>query len=214
MWTFPHAAGILSAPRLPEEPSSDPTFMDPEMTMLECEDAMSRAVEHAIHEFAAVRTGKASPSLVEGLDVHVTSYGSHMKLKQIAMITTPDARLIRIEPFDSSTLHDIDRAIRESRLGLNGSIEGKVIRLPVPVLSQERREQMVKLVRQMAEEAKVRVRSARRDAIEDLKKGQKDGDITEDDLHRLEKEVQNLTDKNVATIDQHVVSKEKEVMTV
>lgn len=184
------------------------------MTMLECEDAMSRAVEHAIHEFAAVRTGKASPSLVEGLDVHVTSYGSHMKLKQIAMITTPDARLIRIEPFDSSTLHDIDRAIRESRLGLNGSIEGKVIRLPVPVLSQERREQMVKLVRQMAEEAKVRVRSARRDAIEDLKKGQKDGDITEDDLHRLEKEVQNLTDKNVATIDQHVVSKEKEVMTV
>lgn len=188
--------------------------MDPEMTMLECEDAMSRAVEHAIHEFAAVRTGKASPSLVEGLDVHVTSYGSHMKLKQIAMITTPDARLIRIEPFDSSTLHDIDRAIRESRLGLNGSIEGKVIRLPVPVLSQERREQMVKLVRQMAEEAKVRVRSARRDAIEQLKKGQKDGDITEDDLHRLEKEVQNLTDKNVATIDQHVVSKEKEVMTV
>lgn len=184
------------------------------MTMLECEDAMSRAVEHAIHEFAAVRTGKASPSLVEGLDVHVTSYGSHMKLKQIAMITTPDARLIRIEPFDSSTLHDIDRAIRESRLGLNGSIEGKVIRLPVPVLSQERREQMVKLVRQMAEEAKVRVRSARRDAIEQLKKGQKDGDITEDDLHRLEKEVQNLTDKNVATIDQHVVSKEKEVMTV
>lgn len=188
--------------------------MDPEMTMLECEDAMTRAVEHAIHEFAAVRTGKASPTLVEGLDVHVSSYGSNMKLKQLAMITTPDARLIRIEPFDSSTLHDIDRAIRESRLGLNGSIEGKVIRLPVPVLSQERREQMVKLIRQMAEEAKVRVRSARRDAIEELKKGQKDGDITEDDLHRLEKEVQNLTDKNVATIDQHVVTKEKEVMTV
>lgn len=184
------------------------------MTMLECEDAMTRAVEHAIHEFAAVRTGKASPTLVEGLDVHVTSYGSNMKLKQLAMITTPDARLIRIEPFDSSTLHDIDRAIRESRLGLNGSIEGKVIRLPVPVLSQERREQMVKLIRQMAEEAKVRVRAARRDAIEELKKGQKDSVITEDDLHRLEKEVQTLTDKNVATIDQHVASKEKEVLTV
>ena len=188
--------------------------MDPEMAMLECEDAMTRAVEYAIHEFAAVRTGKASPTLVEGLDVHVTSYGAHMKLKQLAMITTPDARLIRIEPFDSSTLHDIDRAIRESRLGLNGSIEGKVIRLPVPVLSQERREQMVKLIRQMAEEAKVRVRAARREAIELLKKGQKDGHITEDDLHRLEKEVQNLTDKNVAVIDQHVASKEKEVMTV
>ncbi len=188
--------------------------MDPELTMMETEEAMDKAVEHAVHEFAAVRTGKASPTLVEGLDVHVMSYGSHMKLKQLAMITTPDARLIRIEPFDPATLQDIDRAIRESRLGLNGSIEGKVIRLPVPVLSQERREQMVKLVRQMGEEAKVRIRSVRRDALETLKKGQKDGDITEDDLHRLEKEVQNLTDKHVATIDQHIVSKEKEVLTV
>jgi ribosome recycling factor len=184
------------------------------MTLLECDDAMTRAVEHAIHEFAAVRTGKASPSLVEGMDVHVMSYGSHMKLKQLAMITTPDARLIRIEPFDPATLQDIDRAIRESKLGLNGSIEGKVIRLPIPVLSQERREQMVKLVRQMGEEAKVRVRSARRDAIEALKKGEKDGLITEDDLHRREKEVQTLTDKKVAEIDQHVTSKEKEVLTV
>jgi ribosome recycling factor len=188
--------------------------MDPELTMMEAEESMTKAVEYAVHEFAAVRTGKASPALVEGLDVHVTSYGSHMKLKQLAMITTPDARLIRIEPFDSSTLKDIDRAIRDSRLGLNGSIEGKVIRLPIPALSQERREQMVKLVRQMGEEAKVRIRSARRDAIETLKKGQKEGFITEDDLRRLEKEVQNLTDKSVAEIDQHIASKEKEVLTV
>ena len=100
--------------------------MDPEMTMMETEEAMTKAVEYAIHEFAAVRTGKANPALVENLDVHVHSYGSHMKLKQLAMITTPDARLIRIEPFDPGTLQDIDRAIRESRLGLNGSIEGKV----------------------------------------------------------------------------------------
>jgi ribosome recycling factor len=188
--------------------------MDPEMTMLECEEAMTKSVEYAIHEFAAVRTGKASPALVEGLDVHVHSYGSHMKLKQLAMITTPDARLIRIEPFDSATLPDIDRAIRESKLGLNGSIEGKVIRLPVPVLSQERREQMVKLVKQMGEEAKVRIRSVRRDTLEALKKGEKDGDITEDDLRRLEKEVQTLTDKRIAEIEQHIVSKEKEVLTV
>jgi len=188
--------------------------MDPELTMMEAEESMAKAVEYAIHEFAAVRTGKASPALVEGLDVHVMSYGSHMKLKQLAMITTPDARLIRIEPFDSATLKDIDRAIRDSRLGLNGSIEGKVIRLPIPALSQERREQMVKLVRQMGEEAKVRVRSARRDALEALKKGQKESFITEDDLHRLEKEVQTLTDKSVAEIDQHIASKEKEVLTV
>lgn len=188
--------------------------MDPELTMMEAEESMAKAVEYAVHEFAAVRTGKASPALVEGLDVHVTSYGSHMKLKQLAMITTPDARLIRIEPFDSATLKDIDRAIRDSRLGLNGSIEGKVIRLPIPALSQERREQMVKLVRQMGEEAKVRVRSARRDALETLKKGQKDSFITEDDLRRLEKEVQVFTDKSVAEIDQHIASKEKEVLTV
>lgn len=188
--------------------------MDPEMTMLECEDSMTKAVEYAIHEFSAVRTGKASPTLVEGLDVHVHSYGSHMKLKQLAMISTPDPRLIRIEPFDPATLPDIDRAIRESRLGLNGSIEGKVIRLPIPVLSQERREQMVKLIKQMGEEAKVRVRSARRDALETLKKGEKESAITEDDLRRLEKEVQTMTDKKIAELDQHMASKEKEVLTV
>lgn len=188
--------------------------MDPELIMMEAEEAMSKAVEHAIHEFAAVRTGKASPALVENLDVLVQSYGSHMKLKQLAMITTPDPRLIRIEPFDPSTLQDVDRAIRESKLGLNGSIEGKVIRLPIPALSTERREQMVKLIKQMAEEARVRVRSARRDGIEALKKAQKDSEITEDDLHRLEKDVQALTDKSVGEIDDHVASKEKEVMTV
>lgn len=188
--------------------------MDPEMTILEAEDAMTKAVEYAIHEFAAVRTGKASPALVENMDVHVASYGMNMKMKQLAMITTPDSRLIRIEPFDPGTIQDIDRAIRESKLGLNGSIEGKVIRLPIPSLSQERREQMVKTIKQMAEEARVRVRSARRDAIEALKKGQKDGAITEDDLHRLEKDVQTMTDKKVAEIDQHVTSKEKEILTV
>lgn len=177
-------------------------------------DAMTKAVEHAIHEFAAVRTGKASPALVENVDVHVQSYGSHMKLKQLAMISTPEPRLIRIEPFDPGTLKDIERAINESKLGLNPSIEGKVIRLPVPVLSEERRQQMVKTIKQMAEEARVRVRSARREAIEALKKDQKDGRITEDDLRRGEKEVQTVTDKKIAEIDQHVVSKEKEVLTV
>lgn len=188
--------------------------MDPDTAILQTEDDMEKAVEYLLHEFTTVRTGKASPGLIENMDVHVHSYGSSMKLKQLAMITTPDARLIRIEPFDSSTLHDIDRAIRESRLGLNGSIEGKVIRLPIPTLSQERREQMVKLVKQMGEEAKVRIRSARRDAMETLKKGEKESIITEDDLHRLEKEVQVMTDKKIAEIDQHMVSKEKEVLTV
>lgn len=177
-------------------------------------DAMTKAVEHAIHEFAAVRTGKASPALVENIDVLVQSYGSHMKLKQLAMISTPEPRLIRIEPFDPGTIKDIERAINESKLGLNPSVEGKVIRLPVPVLSEERRQQMVKTIRQMAEEARVRVRSARRDALEGLKKDQKEGAITEDEQRRGEKEIQTVTDKKIAEIEQHVVSKEKEVMTV
>jgi len=188
--------------------------MDEEMIIMEAEEAMGKAVEHAIHEFAAVRTGKASPALVENLDVHVRSYGTNMKLKQIAMISTPDPRLIRIEPFDASTLQDIDRAIRESRLGLNGSIEGKVIRLPIPVLSTERREQMVKMVKGMAEDARIAVRKVRQRAIEALKKAEKDGNLTEDDLHRMEKEVQTMTDKSVTNIDQHVISKEKDIMTV
>jgi ribosome recycling factor len=183
-------------------------------TIKSAEDAMKKAVEHAIHEFAAVRTGKASPALVENLDVLVQSYGSHMKLKQLAMISTPEPRLIRIEPFDPGTIKDIERAINSSNIGLNPAAEGKVIRLPVPELSSERRQQMVKTIKSMAEEARVRVRSARRDALELLKKHEKGSEITEDDLHRGEKEVQTLTDKKIKEIDDHVMSKEKELMTV
>ena len=178
------------------------------------EDHMSKAVEHAIHEFSAVRTGKASPQLVENVDIHVRSYGSNMKLKQLAMISTPEPRLIRIEPFDPATLKDIERGIMESNIGLNPSVEGKVIRLPVPELSTERRQQMVKTIKSMGEEARVRVRSARRDGMEALKKLEKEGLITEDDLHRCEKEIQAFTDKKIVEIDQHIVSKEKEIMTV
>ena len=178
------------------------------------EDHMIKAVEYAIHEFSGIRTGKASPSLVENVDVHVRAYGSSMKLKQLAMISTPEPRLIRIEPFDPATLKDIERGIMESNIGLNPSVEGKVIRLPVPDLSTERRQQMVKTIKSMGEEARVRVRSARRDGMEALKKLEKDGLITEDDLHRSEKDIQTFTDKKIAEIDQHIVSKEKEIMTV
>ena len=184
------------------------------MILLEAEDAMNKAVEYLIHEFAAVRTGKASPSLVENLDVHVRSYGMNMKLKQLGTISTPEPRIIRVEPFDASTIQDIDRAFRESKLGLNPAVEGKILRIPIPELSQERRQQMVKLVKQLAEEGKVRVRSCRRDSLESLKKAEKDGLISEDDLRRDEKAVQGLTDKFIGVIDQHVASKEKEVMTV
>lgn len=178
------------------------------------EEAMKKAVEYAIHEFAAIRTGKASPALVENVDVLVQSYGSHMKLKQLAMISTPEPRVIRIEPFDPGTLKDIERAINGSNLGLNPAVEGKLIRLPVPELSTERRQQMVKTIKGMAEEAKVRVRSARRDVLEGLKKLEKESAITEDDLRRGEKEVQTMTDKKIKEIDEHMAAKEKELMTV
>jgi ribosome recycling factor len=130
------------------------------------------------------------------------------------MISTPEPRLIRIEPFDPGTLKDIERAINGSNIGLNPAVEGKVIRLPVPELSSERRQQMVKMVKSMAEEARVRVRSARREALELLKKHEKDGEITEDDLRRGEKEVQTITDKKIKEVDEHVMSKEKELTTV
>lgn len=184
------------------------------MLMMETEEAMKKAVEYTIHEFAAVRTGKASPALVENIHIHVNSYGSSMNLKQLAMITTPEPRLIVIQPFDPSTTQDIERGLKESKLGINPAVDGKVIRLPIPELSEERRRDLVKVIKNLAEEGRVRVRGARRDAMDKIKAGQKNGEITEDDMHRLEKEVQAATDKSVSEIDGHVETKEKEIMTV
>jgi ribosome recycling factor len=188
--------------------------MDTEMHLLETEETMHKAVEYMIHEFAAVRTGKASPSLVEGIDIHVHSYGTSMKLKQLALISTPEPRLICITPFDPSTTQDIERGLRESKLGINPAVDGKLIRLPIPELSQERRKELVKVVKGMAEDAKVRVRGVRRDALEKVKKAQKDGKITEDDLTNMEEEVQKLTDNFVKEVDAHMVKKEAEIMAV
>src|SRR6185295_7483850 len=166
--------------------------MDPDEIILETEASMEKGVEYMQHEFAAVRTGKASPALVENIDVE--AYGSTMKLKQLALITTPEPRLLVIQPFDASTTKDIERAIKESKLGINPAVDGKIIRLPIPALSEERRKDLVKGVKQMAEEARVRVRSGRRDGIDALKKAHKDGSVTEDDLETYEKEIQKLTD--------------------
>jgi ribosome recycling factor len=188
--------------------------MDPEMILLEAEEGMAHAVTHAAQEFNAVRTGKASPQLVENLDVYVNAYSMNMKLKQLASISTPEPRCIRIEPFDGSTIQDIVRAFHESKLGLNPVVESKIIRLPIPELSGERRQQMVKLVKGLGEDGKVAIRASRRDALEALKKSEKEGHISEDDLSRDEKEVQKLTDAKVAEIEKLVTAKEKELMTV
>jgi len=180
--------------------------------MLEAEDSMDKAVEFMTHEFASIRTGKASPALVENLDVE--AYGSNMKLKQLALITTPEARLIVIQPFDASTTRDIERAINESRLGIAPAVDGKIIRIPIPELSEERRRDLVKTIKQISEESKVRVRACRREAMDAVKKMQKDGEITEDDLRSCETDIQKLTDQYIGKVDQHVSSKEAEIMKV
>lgn len=188
--------------------------MDAETVLMETDEAMDKGVDYMTHEFATVRTGKASPSLVEGIDIHVASYGSTMKLKQLAMITTPEPRMIVVQPFDPGTVQDIERGLKESKLGINPNVDGKNIRLPIPELSEERRRDLVKVVKKIAEDARIRVRAARKEGMDKLKKLQKEGSITEDELHRMEKDVQEYTDKHVKTIDEQVVSKEKEIMTV
>jgi len=186
--------------------------MDPDEILLETEAAMEKAFEYMQHEFSAVRTGKASPALVENIDVE--AYGSPMKLKQLALITTPEPRLLVIQPFDASTVKDIEKAIKESRLGINPAVDGKIIRLPIPALSEERRKDLVKGIKQMSEEARVRIRSGRRDGIDTLKKGQKEGKITEDDLENYEKEIQKLTDGFVKKIDDAFFLKEADILKV
>ena len=186
--------------------------MNSDDILLETEEAMEKAVDYMHHEFSSVRTGKASPALVENIEV--TAYGSSMRMKQLALITTPEARLLVIQPFDMSTMKDIERGIKESKLGINPTVDGKLIRLRIPELSEERRIALCKTVKTMAEEARVRIRSARRDGIDGLKKLEKEGSITEDDLRTMEKEVQTLTDKSVKAIDEAVSHKEAEILKV
>ena len=173
---------------------------------------MDKSVDYMVHEFAAVRTGKASPALVENVDVQ--AYGSSMKLKQLALITTPEPRLLVVQPFDASTVQDIERALKESKIGITPQVDGKLIRLPIPELSEERRKDLVKSLGKMAEEARVRVRANRRSALDDAKKLKTGGEVTEDGLRDLEGEVQKLTDRFVKSIDDHLERKEAEVMKV
>ncbi len=186
--------------------------MDPEVALLEMEEGMEKAVNHMMHEFNSVRTGKASPALVENLDVE--AYGSMMKLKQLAVITTPEARLLVIQPFDGTTTKAIEKALKESRLGINPMVDGKIIRLPIPELSEERRRDLVKALKGMAEETRVRIRGHRRDGIEAAKKAKKDSAISEDQLEDFEAEAQKLTDRFGKSIDDHFAHKEAEVMRV
>jgi ribosome recycling factor len=188
--------------------------MDPEEAILEVEDLMEKAVAHLISDFSTVRTGKATPGLIENLDVHVHSYGSVMKLRQLAVISTPEPRMLEVKAFDPATTQDIERAIRESRLGLNPAAGSTSLRVPIPELSEERRREMVKLIKQLAEEAKVRLRAARKAGMDTAKKLKAENFLTEDTQKTFEKDVQELTNKHVKLIDEHAAAKEADLMKV
>lgn len=180
--------------------------------LLEAEDKMSKTEQVVVNEFAGVRTGKASPALVENVLVEV--YGSQMRIRELAGITTPEARTLAIQPWDMASLHPIEKAIQKSNLGLSPSIQGKLIRIFFPELSQERRQEFVKIIRKMAEDGRVAIRHVRRDAMEQIKKHAHDSGTTEDEVKQSEKDLQKLTDEYIAKIDQHLVAKEKDIMTV
>ena len=180
--------------------------------LLEAEDKMIKTEQVVVNEFSGVRTGKASPSLVENIVVEV--YGSNMRIRELAGITTPEPRTLAIQPWDANSVHPIEKAIQKANLGLNPAVQGKLIRIFFPELSQERRLEFVKIVKKMAEDGRVAIRHVRRDAMEQLKKHGHDSGTTEDEVKHAEKELQKLTDEYIAKIDQHLAHKEKEIMTV
>lgn len=178
----------------------------------EMQQKTAKALDHTLHEFSSLHTGKASPSMVENVMAEV--YGSSMRLKDIAAITTPDPRLIQVQPWDKEAVKPIEKALQQANLGINPSTDGNVIRLPIPELSRERRQEMTKVCQRMAEEGRVSIRHARRESLDAFKKLEKDGTISEDDLKRYEKEVQQLTDQAIKQIDQHLQGKEQELLAV
>jgi ribosome recycling factor len=180
--------------------------------LLEAEDKMLKTEQVITNEFAGVRTGKASPALVENIIVEV--YGSQMRIRELAGITTPEPRAIHIQPWDVNSVHPIEKAIQKSSLGLNPQVQGKTIRLFLPELSEERRAELCKHIRKLTEDGRVAIRHVRRDAMEALKKEKSDGKIPEDEEKHGEKELQKLTDEYVGKLEAHLAHKEKEIMTV
>ena len=176
------------------------------------EEKMMNAIEAMQHDFTSIRTGKASVSIVDGITIEY--YGAMSRLQDIAGISTPDAKTIVIQPWDKSILGAIEKAILASNIGITPLNDGKLIRLPVPPLSGERRQQLSKQVKARAEDGKVQVRNVRRDGNEIAKKAQKNGDISEDQLKDLLDSIQKLTDNYIKEIDKIATEKDKEILTV
>ena len=176
------------------------------------DEKMTKTLEVFSKELSSLRTGRANASMLDLIKIDV--YGQKMPINQLSSITTPEPRTINIQVWDINNVSLIDAAIKKSELGLNPQIDGQLIRLPVPNLSEERRNEMKKIVKSMGEKCKVSIRNIRRDANDDLKKLLKNKEISEDDVKKNEKIIQDFTDKNIKIIDDKVISKEKDIMTI
>jgi ribosome recycling factor len=180
--------------------------------LLDTEEKMIKTEEHVLHQFAGVRTGKASPGLVE--NVMIDAYGSPMRLKELATISAPEARMLMIQPFDATNMKAIEKGIQAANLGLSPVTQGRYIRIVLPELSAERRQEYIKICKKMAEDGRVAVRNERRHSIEAVRKLKGTAGVSEDGIKGAETDIQKLTDDFIVKIDQHLAHKEKEILTV
>ncbi len=181
-----------------------------EKVLREMESRMKKAIEVIKKDMASVRTGRAHPAILE--DIKVDYYGTPVPINQIATISAPEARLLVIQPWDKSALKEIEKAILRSPLGLTPQNDGNVIRVSIPPLTEERRKELIRLVRKKAEEGRITIRNIRRDVMEELKEKKENGEIPEDDYFRLSKEVQEITDKYIEKVEEILKLKEEEIM--
>ncbi len=185
--------------------------MEPKEILQNMTTDLKKAVDHTLHEFDSLHTGKANPAMLDS--VRVNAYGSTVSLKEVAAVTTPDAKTIMVQPWDKSVIRDIEKAIQEANLGFNPMIDGGILRVPIPELTGQRRTELAKTASNMAEEGRIRVRQVRRDALDLFKAEQKDG-LSEDDYKRYEKEVQKAHDDYIAEINKHLAAKETDLKKV
>ena len=176
------------------------------------ERRMQGAVESVRHNFATIRTGRANPSILDRIEVE--AYGTKMDLRSVANVGVPEPRLLTVTPFDPNSLKDIERAIRDADIGLNPQNDGKILRLPIPELTEERRREFIRMARSMAEEGRVSVRNVRRDEMRDVHELRREGEVSEDDERRAEAELQKLTDGYVKRVDAVLSDKEAELLEV
>ncbi len=180
--------------------------------LLEAEDKMEKSVEKTRMELASLRSGKANPEMISNISVE--AYETHMKLKDLAAITAPDVNLLVVQPWDLTLVESIRKAIEESKLGFNPVVDAKIIRIPIPPLSEERRLELIKVARKISEEGRVGIRAIRRHSLEELKKLGKEAHISEDEVERAEKEIQKLTDLYIEKVDKMLEVKEKDLLKV